>query len=203
MKLAAPRRTHLEASIRGSAATLMRLGAVASIAGGALWLVSAALSLVLASGLMGGAWGLASVNEAIILAALAGTLGGTVALHLRQSPGYGSPGAAGFVLAASGLSLLLAGLVVQPVIGRSAGLDLVLGGSLLTAVLGFLLLGFATLRVGFLPQWCGALLAVGAPLAIAAGDYGGGLVMGVLWTAVGYRLISAHDVSAVIKARLS
>jgi hypothetical protein len=50
-----------------------------------------------------------------------------------------------------------------------------------------------------LPQWCGALLIVSFPIAIALGDFGGGAVLGLLWLAVGYALLSQHDVSALLR----
>ena len=37
--------------------------------------------------------------------------------------------------------------------------------------------------------------------AIAAGDYGGGAVLGLLWLAVGYALLSQHDVSVLLRTR--
>jgi hypothetical protein len=33
------------------------------------------------------------------------------------------------------------------------------------------------------------------------GDYGGGMVLGLLWLAVGYALLFQHDVSALLRTR--
>lgn len=65
--------------------------------------------------------------------------------------------------------------------------------------MGYLLMGIATLRLRVLPQWCGALLIFSVPIAIALGDFGGAAVLGLLWLAVGYALLSQHDVSALLR----
>jgi hypothetical protein len=61
------------------------------------------------------------------------------------------------------------------------------------------LLGAATLRLEALPRWCGMALIVCLPLAITLGDYGGGMVLGLLWLMVGYALLSQHDISALLR----
>ena len=67
--------------------------------------------------------------------------------------------------------------------------------------MGFVLLGAATLRLEALPPWCGVALIVGLPLAITLGDYGGGIVLGLLWLSVIYMLLFQHDVSALLRTR--
>jgi hypothetical protein len=52
-----------------------------------------------------------------------------------------------------------------------------------------------------LPRWCGVALIVCLPLAITFGDYGGGIVLGLLWLAVSYALFFQHDVSALLRSR--
>jgi hypothetical protein len=44
-------------------------------------------------------------------------------------------------------------------------------------------------------------LIVCLPLAITLGEYGGGIVLGLLWLAVGYALLFQHDVSALLRTR--
>jgi hypothetical protein len=61
-------------------------------------------------------------------------------------------------------------------------------------------MGIATLRLRVLPQWCGVLLIFSLPIAIALGDLGGGAVLGLLGLAVGYALLSQHDVSALLRS---
>ena len=63
--------------------------------------------------------------------------------------------------------------------------------------LGFVLLGAAALRAGVLPRWCGVLLMVavlGIPIYFALGNYGGAILYGLLWLALGYVLWSQRGV---------
>jgi len=97
---------------------------------------------------------------------------------------------------------LLIGLVLSFTMGSVFGptlLDLVLGLGLWGALLGFMVLGAATLRLGVLPRWCAVMLIICTPLAIVLGDYGGGTVLGLLWLAVAYALLSQHDMSALLR----
>ena len=99
---------------------------------------------------------------------------------------------------------MLVGLVLSFTMGSLFGrtlLDYVLGLGLWDVLLGFMALGAATLRLGVLPRWCGVLLIICLPLAIALGDYGGGAVLGLLWLAVAYALLSQHDLSALLRTR--
>jgi hypothetical protein len=147
-------------------------------------------------------YGFVSLTEALYLVALAGTVGGVIGLHARQRPSYGRLGTAGFFGAFTGTSLLLVGLTISVLsesLSKPALLDPMLGVSLWVSLLGFLLMGIATLRLGVLPQWCGVLLIVSLPIAIALGDFGGGAVLGLFWLAVGYALLSQHDVSAILR----
>jgi hypothetical protein len=53
------------------------------------------------------------------------------------------------------------------------------------------LVGAATLRAEVLPRWCGVLLIVavlGISVYFALGDYGGAILYGLLWLALGYVL---------------
>ena len=110
---------------------------------------------------------------------------GLVGLHALQKGSYGRIGWAGFytALAATGIRLLVAvadaagvayllwsgplflalGILLLPV--RLVGPPVGLLGSLL----GFVLLGLATLRARVLPRWCGVLLIVVEPVATAYG----------------------------------
>src|SRR3712207_9000310 len=59
--------------------------------------------------------------------------------------------------------------------------DPVLGAGLWCVLVGFVLLGAATLRLEALPRWCGVALIVCLPLAITLGDYGGGVMNRLPW----------------------
>ncbi len=173
---------------------------------GTSWAASGVLDVSTTIGRGPGFFGAASLPEALRVLALAGTLGVLVGLHARQAPGYGRLGTVGFSVAFAGTSLLLAGLALSflPLrSGASSGqtfLDWASGLGLWGALVGFALLGSATLRLGALPRWCGWLLVVCPPLAIALGNYGGGLVLGISWLALGYALFYLRDVSALLRA---
>lgn len=181
---------------------LIRLGAYGALLAGAAWIISSILTTTIPNRRSPELYGLVSLNEALYLVALAGTAGGLIGLHARQRPSYGRLGTVGFVGAFAGTSLLLVGLTVSSLSGsfsEPALLDPMLGVGLWALLLGFLLMGIATLRLRVLPGWCGALLIVSLPVAIASGDFGGGAVLGLLWLAVGYALLSQHDVSALLR----
>jgi hypothetical protein len=71
--------------------------------------------------------------------------------------------------------------------------------------LGLMLLGAATLRAGVLPRWCGVLLIVavlGIPIYFALGNYGGALLYGLLWLALGYVLWSQRGAATEPPSRV-
>lgn len=182
----------------------VRVGTYGAVLAGAAWTASGVLAAATASWRGPEVFGLASPGEALYVLALAGTLGGIAGLHARQAPGYGRLGTVGFSLAFASTALLLAGLVLSflPVGSGASGpafLDWALGLGLCGALVGFVLLGVATLRLGALPEWCGWLLVACLPLAIALGDYGGGAVLGVSWLALAYALFYLRDVSVILR----
>ena len=187
-----------------SSLNLVGLGAWGATLAGVAWIASGLLAAAIASGRSPEVLGFASLDEALYILALAGTMGGIVGLHARQAPSYGRLGTAGFLTSFTGTALLLLSLALSFTLGsifEPTLLDLVLGLGLWGMLLGFMVLGAATLRLGVLPRWCGVLLITCLPLAIALGDYGGGVVLGLLWLAVAYALLSQHDVSALLRAK--
>ncbi len=190
---------------RAASFDLVRLGAYGALLAGAAWMISSILTITVPNGRSPELYGFVSLTEALYLVALAGTVGGMIGLHVRQRSSYGRLGTFGFFGSLTGTSLLFVGLTVSFVSGSLSGpalLDPMLGVSLWVSLLGFLLMGIATLRLRALPQWCGALLIVSLPIAIASGDFGGGAVLGLFWLAVGYALLSQHDVSALLRTEM-
>lgn len=129
-----------------------------------------------------------AIAEAAMLVALLG-------LRARQAPAYGSLGKVGFVLAFLG-SAILAVITVFTTVTQGAGgetfLTLIFVSGVLGWFVGFPLLGIATLRAKVLPRWCGVLLLAYFPLFVfLLNSYGwGGIVLGLLWLALGYALLS-------------
>lgn len=203
MKLITPPAFYRGITGRISTADIVTIGAVTAMTGGLMWMLSGALSGLLASGLLSGGSGFEVVAEAFSILALAGTMGGIASLHARQCQSYGLCGRLGFFAAFAGAAVLLAGLPLSSIAGvhAPATLDAILVAGFWGLAGGLFLLGVATLRLGFLPQWSGALLLAALPLAVAAGNLGGGLIFGASWIALGYTLLCRHDVSAIIRAR--
>jgi hypothetical protein len=187
-----------------STLNLVRLGALGALMAGVAWTVLGFVDMATLGGRGSDVLNSAFLEAALYLAALMSTLGGIVGLHARQTPNYGRLGTAGFLATFTGTAILLVSLVLTFLVGGLFGatfLDPVLGAGLWCVLVGFVLLGAATLRLEALPRWCGVALIVGLPLAITLGDYGGGIVLGLLWLAVSYALFFQHDVSALLRTR--
>ena len=187
-----------------SSLNLGRLGTFGALLAGVAWTVLGLADLATVGGRGSEVLNSAFFEETLYLVSLAGTLGGVVGLHDRQTPSYGKLGTAVFLAAFTGIALLIVGLILSFLVGgdfRTAFLDPVLGAGLWSVLVGFVLLGAATLRLKALPRWCGVTLSICLPLAIILGDYGGGLVLGVTWLAISYVLVSHHDVSALLQSR--
>ena len=186
-----------------SSVNLVRLGTFGALLAGVVWTVLGLVDMATVDGRDSGILSFALLDETLSLVALVSTLGGIVGLHARQTPSYGRLGTAGFLAALTGIALLLVGLTLSFLVGGVFGrafLDPVLGAGLWSVLVGFVLLGASTLRLKALPRWCGVTLIICLPLAIILGDYGGGIVLGLTWLAVGYALVSHHDVSALLQA---
>ncbi len=71
-------------------------------------------------------------------------------------------------------------------------------GLLLGWLVGYTLLGVATIRARVLTRWCGVLVAAQLPLVIfLMAFYGaGGLALGLIWVALGYALLSGREKAA-------
>lgn len=187
-----------------SSLNLLRLGALGAMMAGVAWTVLGLVDMATLGGRDSDVLNSAFLEAVLYSVALTCTLVGVVGLHARQTPNYGRLGTAGFLATFTGTALLLGGLVLSFLVGGLFGaafLDPVLGAALWCVLVGFVLLGAATLRLEALPKWCGVALIAGPPLAITLGDYGGGIVLGLLWLAVSYALLFQHDVSALLRTR--
>jgi hypothetical protein len=184
-------------------ANLIRWGALAALASGALWIAGGLLHLAYPQdppGALG--YYLNYLGTAIFSAAYLGVLGGLVGLHACQVDSYGRTGRAGFLLAFVGAALAFVGQATSGIFPRNGTLAWLFSdpgfgfqvGILLTS-LGLVLLGIATLRAGVLPHWCGFGL-VALVVFSALGAYGGFVVVGLIWLALGYALWLAKSDTA-------
>jgi hypothetical protein len=175
---------------------LVRWGALGALLAGVAWIASFIVDLAMA-GQSPETSGLLSLYliQVILGLALAGTLIGLLGLHVRQATSYGVLGTAGLLAALIGTALVLANVVFIRVAGRDL-LDLLLGIGLVGMFFGLVLLGVATLLAKVLPWWCGVALIVVLPIAAILGDYGGGLVLGLVWLALGYVLLAERPLGS-------
>jgi hypothetical protein len=166
----------------------------------------------LGAGLAGVAWIVAGVIPsvtvgqtlipvlAIYAIALIGVVVGLFGLYARQARGLGWLGTTGFFAAFLGSTLALVALVLillssgdllaRELSAQALGLGLtgILLGFVVSSI-GVVLLGMGTLLARVLPLWCGVAL-VALPFSAALNDYGGWIVFGLLWLALGYVLWS-------------
>jgi hypothetical protein len=191
----------------GSLSSLIPWNGVGAMLAGLAWMVAGIVDATSMGGRGPEVLGFAPLDEALYCVALAGMLGGLVGLHTRQAPRYGRLGTVGFLLSFLGVLFLLIGLTfsfparsVMP--EAQAFLDQVLMLGFLGTLVGFVLLGAATLRLGSLPRWCGLLLITCLPLAITLGDYGGAIALGLIWLALAYVLLLYRDLSALLQASI-
>ena len=181
--------------------SFIRWGALGAMLAGLAGTVSGIIDLATAGGAAPEFLGFVPLDEALYSVTLVGMLGGLVGLHTRQASRYGRLGSVGFVASFLGVSLLLVGIALSFLSGRVAleqtlGLQMV-GLGFLGMLVGFVLLGAATLRLGVLPRWCALLLIASPLLAITLGDYGGALALGLTWLALGGTLWLQRDFSAL------
>jgi hypothetical protein len=188
---------------------LVRWGAVGGLIAGLGWGASGVVAFVLAGGGEGPEGSLATyliefchaIGEGGILLWLVGS-------HVRQAPGYGRLGMVGFVVSFVGtvLHFFVTLIFFLP---YENFLTIVFSLGLLGWLVGFPLLGVATFRAKVLPRWCGLLLMVFFPLIslflfFPQSFYGpGGILVGLLWLALGYALWSWRDVSAGQPSRVA
>jgi hypothetical protein len=135
--------------------------------------------------------------EILFSIASVGMLIGIVGFHARQAPHYGRLGTAGFLAAFVGVFFLLASTLATILAGREV-LDWLFILGFVGTLVGFALLGAATLRARVLPRWCGVLLLVsvlGIPIYFGLGNYGGAMLYGLVWLGLGYGLSSERGAS--------
>jgi len=178
-------------------ANLIRWGALAAFASGALWIAGGILHLAYPQDPPGALGNFLNyVGTAVFSAAYLGMLGGLVGLHARQMDSYGRLGTVSFFLAFVGAALAFVGQATSGIFPQNGTLGWLFSepgfgfqaGIILTS-LGLLLMGIATLRAGVLPRWCGFGL-IALVIFLGFGAYGGFVVVGLIWLALGYALRS-------------
>jgi hypothetical protein len=135
-----------------------------------------------------------------------------VALHARQAPRYGRLGTAGVIAACVGIGALLVATVLwlftaYPV-GEGPILNILESVAMVALLIGFPLLGIATVRARVLPRWSGLLL-IAYPailmLAFSLVDFYGEIrvLAGLPWLALAFALWSQRGARATQSANSS
>ena len=182
--------------------SLVRWGARAALVSGVLWIAGGLLHLAYPQdppGALG--YFLNYLGTAIFSGAYLGMLGGLVGLHARQVESYGRLGTVGFYLAFAGTALAFVGQATSGIFPNNGALGWLFSDpgfgflvGLLLVSLGLVLLGVATLQGRVLPRWCGVGL-IALVIFSALGAFGGFVVVGLLWLALGYALRSQMGIS--------
>jgi hypothetical protein len=170
-----------------SSSDLIRWGGIAAMAAGVVWVISGILAIVYQGEHAPGTIADYLVEGSFAVGLLL-TVVGIVSLHALQKENYGRIGRGGFwTVVVASLGQVLGTVVLLA--GSTALAWLVFPVGVLAVLVGFVLYGAATLQARVLPRWCGVGLIVGLPLAIALGLYGGNILFGLLWLALGYLLL--------------
>ena len=170
--------------------SLVRLGGLASMLAGVVFLVDEIL------GLMNPAPYLDVMFVVAMLLMLAGMMG----FHALQQGNYGRLGWVGFYAVVVGVLALVLGLVL--LLSGSTALLWLLPVATLAVLVGFALYGVATLQARVLPRWCGVALIVAFPAAIALGTYAY-FWLGLVWLALGYVLWRQRSTTTERSSRVS
>ena len=190
-----------------SSSNRIRLGGLAAIVGGVIYVLSGLGGLApIVGGVIGGAiYGLSAVvpGELSSVLFLLSVMAVIVALHLRQRERYGWRGTLGFPTALAGLALTLGAIIdlffirVKFPILADLLVPLLVGVGMLVATIGILALGGLTLDAGVLPTWCGAALIAGNPLwgiallVVGGPHYDAHWLIAVPWVVVGFAVFRA------------
>ncbi len=172
------------------ASGLVRLGGLAAMLAGVVFLVDEILGLM----------NPAPYLDVMFVVAMLFVLAGMVGFHALQQGHYGRLGWVGFYAIVVGVLAQVLGLVLL-LLGSMALLWLIPVATLAVLV-GFALYGVATLRARVLPRWCGVALIVAFPAAIALGTYAY-FWLGLVWLALGYVLWRQRSTATERSSRVS
>jgi hypothetical protein len=157
--------------------SLIRLGGLAAMVGGALY---ATLSLL-------GLWGLTESVYTVL--PLLGVMAAIAALHAIQRERYGWRGTLASFAIFVGAALVIVGMPLVIAAGAHADwlgiAQWIVVAGLLAMTLGLVSVGFVTITTRVLPWWSGAALIVSPIFAVL------GPLVGVPWVFVGYAIFRA------------
>ena len=188
--------------------SLIRMGGLAAVVGGVLFLAFPLLGYGLAGFTHPFFYRVEEALLFLMVVALVLVPVGMVGFHAFQRQSYGRIGLAGFWLVVIASFVVAAGVadyfIWGDVLQELPPVWLVWG--VLGLLVGFLLYGMATLQAGMLPRWCGVAFIAALPVALAlsgqlsfASMFG---VFGLAWLALGYALWTRRGVTTVQNTRV-
>src|SRR5215204_291856 len=188
---------------------LVQWGAMGGVIASLAWAVSGVLAFVFPGVIaFGPEYSLSDrIGEAFHAIAEGGMLLWLVGSHVWQAPSYGRLGTVGFVAAFVGTTILFLDTWLYVIAAEATPMSVYQIGfvvGLLAWLVGFTLLGIATLRAKVLPRWCGLLLIVFFPLILFLTNFFGvgGVLLGLLWLALGYALWTRRGMPGEPSARV-
>jgi hypothetical protein len=214
-----------------SSSNLIRLGGLATMVGGVLFLARPFIDLAGFLFVYNSKAGSALLTVAVVVALLLVPVG-MVGFHTLQRHSYGRIGRTGFWLADAGALMMVVGGAVFFTLGEAGdflqaspplvwvGLGaLGLVGGFASMVVGFWLYGVASLHARVLPRWCGVAFIAALPVALASGILFPlwlsekirlvyfppwdlmFMVFGLVWLALGYALWRRREAPTVQQSR--
>ena len=190
----------------------VRWGAMGALVAGLGWGVPGVLAFVLPAGQSGPAGHplFDPGGETLHAIAEGGVLLWLVGSHALQARSYGRLGAAGFAASLAGTAVVSSHTLVYGFEGATTSGTFYqesLGFGLLVWLVGFTLLGMVVLLAenAVLPRWCGLLLVAFFPLFVARSIFFGvgGMLLGLLWLALGYALWSRRGKAVGRRSRVA
>jgi hypothetical protein len=176
-------------------ANLVRTGGIAAIVAAGLFLTSTILLWIQPPSLTFET-AASYLYFSVLLIAFGGAVLAILGLHLlqRNQPRYGVLGSIGAGVSAAGYAVMALHTLVGMLLGNSQAFLQVRIITALALMAGCALFGVMTLLARRVPWWCGALLIVAFPLgdlseSIVPG--GEGILLALLWAAVGIALLVA------------
>lgn len=184
--------------------SFVRWCGLAAMLGGALWMIGTLIHASKPRGCVAQECASRPMRESgvldgtLMLLSLLLFAAGVVGLVVlaRRLGGFGKLGGAGVVVGAVGAGLLVISGLIQAIFfgGDFPLMPYFVVPGVLALIVGFVLLGIATLRAGVLPRWAALILIVGALAMLGFNEQTALALMavplGTAWVAVGYTLWS-------------
>jgi hypothetical protein len=188
--------------------SFVRWSGLASVVGGALWVVGTLIHASKPRGCIAEECAFRPMRESgaldgilMLLSVLLLAVGAVELVTLVRRHGrFGRAGKAGVLIGAAGATLLVIATLAQAIFfgGDFALMPYFVVPGLLALVVGFVLVGIAVLRAGVLPRWVAVLIIVGALSMLGANEQTARVLLtipfGLAWVGLGYALWSGVGV---------